>query len=263
MVPLVSHTFTRTTSISMNRSSMASPSTTRSGTLPSEALTRSSSARSCTTVAIVSMWELRRLRSTELGMTTPSSTANTTDDPRPKRAARPTPPSTSHSVRKPERKRAQNDGRSPVWGRVSHAMPALLPLDRRRGLGRHVVGDPVDPGDLVDDPGGDALQHLVREPGPVGGHGVLRRDRPHDQRVGVGALVTLYPHRADRRKHPKGLPDLPVEPGAPDLLENHGIGAPEDFEAFRGDLTDDPHGESGSGEGLPPHDLLGKAQFLP
>jgi hypothetical protein len=43
-----------------------------------------------------------------------------------------------------------------------------LPLDRARGLGGDVVGDPVDAGDLADDPGRDALQHLPGEAGEVG-----------------------------------------------------------------------------------------------
>src|SRR6478752_6845309 len=72
-----------------------------------------------------------------------------------------------------------------------------LPLDRARRLGGDVDRDPVDLADLVGDPGRDLLQHLVGQPRPVGGHGVLRGHRAQHHRVAVGAPVTLHSHRTD------------------------------------------------------------------
>src|SRR5713226_8808593 len=54
----------------------------------------------------------------------------------------------------------------------------LLPLDRARGLGGDVEDDPVDALDLVDDAVGDLAQEIVRQPGPVRGHGVLAHHGP-------------------------------------------------------------------------------------
>ena len=63
--------------------------------------------------------------------------------------------------------------------------------------------------------------------GPVGGHGVLGRDRPHDDRVAVGALVAHDADRADVGQHGEGLPDLPLEAGPLDLLAHDGVGVLE------------------------------------
>ena len=49
-----------------------------------------------------------------------------------------------------------------------------LPFDRRRRLRADVVDDPVDAGDLIDDPRRDLAEDVVRELGPVGGHPVLQ-----------------------------------------------------------------------------------------
>ena len=61
-----------------------------------------------------------------------------------------------------------------------------LPLYCGGGLGRDVVADAVDALDLVDDAGGNAVQHVVGDAGPVGGHEVRRGDGPEGQGVVVG-----------------------------------------------------------------------------
>src|SRR4051812_26014062 len=53
---------------------------------------------------------------------------------------------------------------------------ASLPLDRPRGLARHVVDDAVDPLHGIDDARGGSGEDLVRKAGPVGRHEVVGLD---------------------------------------------------------------------------------------
>src|SRR5260221_5252561 len=71
---------------------------------------------------------------------------------------------------------------------------ASLPFNRAGRLRSDVVRHPVDARNLVDDARRDALEHLVRQPGPVGRHGVVGGDGPADDRVRVGTVVA---HHAD------------------------------------------------------------------
>ena len=138
-----------------------------------------------------------------------------------------------------------------------------LPLDGARGLAGDVEGDPVDLADLVGDAGGDALQHVVRQPGPVGGHGVLGGDRAEHDGVAVGAAVALDADRADvGEQHDRHLPDVAVEAGAGELLAGDGVGLAQDVEALAGDLADDPDAEAGPGERLAPHHRGREAELL-
>src|SRR5689334_22243934 len=59
--------------------------------------------------------------------------------------------------------------------------PESFPLDRAGRLGRHVVDDPIDAADLVDDPGGRLAEHVPGELEEVGGHAVGRGDRAQGQ----------------------------------------------------------------------------------
>ena len=70
----------------------------------------------------------------------------------------------------------------------------LFPLDRRRGFAGDVVADAVDAADFVDDADGDAVEHVVGDAGPVGGHEVAGIDGAQRQRVVVRPAVT---HDAD------------------------------------------------------------------
>src|SRR5580704_16023384 len=76
----------------------------------------------------------------------------------------------------------------------SRALGPSLPLDRARWLGGDVVGDAIHAGNLVDDAARDPFEHLVWQARPVRGHGVVARDSPNHDRVGVSALVS---HHAD------------------------------------------------------------------
>src|SRR5690606_37582482 len=80
-------------------------------------------------------------------------------------------------------------------GRLSRGCGSL-PLDGARGLAGDVQHHPVDLGHLVGDPAGDPGDQVVRQPGPVGGHGVLAGHRSQHHRVPVGAAVALHPDRA-------------------------------------------------------------------
>ena len=82
-----------------------------------------------------------------------------------------------------------------------------LPLDGAGGLAGDVVDHAVDAADLVDDAAADALEHLVGQRGPVGGHAVFRMHGAHGGGVGVGALVAHHAHAHHRQQHGKALPD--------------------------------------------------------
>src|SRR4029079_363624 len=90
----------------------------------------------------------------------------------------------------------------------------LLPLDGAGGLAGHVEHDAVDLAHLVRDPGRDAFEQVVRQPGPVGGHGVLGGHRPQHDRMPVRPPVALDADGAHvgEQDH-RALPDGPIEPG--------------------------------------------------
>src|SRR5204862_5540228 len=76
------------------------------------------------------------------------------------------------------------------------------------------------------------------------------------------ALVALHAHRADRRQDRERLPQLAVEPGAPDLLLEDRVGLAQDLEPLTRDLADDPDRQARPRERLAPDHPLGKAELL-
>src|SRR5919112_5207438 len=78
--------------------------------------------------------------------------------------------STSHSVR--GRMTTSTPRMRPRWSAGSRAFRSF-PLDRAGRLAGHVQHHAVDLCHLVGDPGGDAGQDVVGQPGPVRGHRVL------------------------------------------------------------------------------------------
>src|SRR4029079_2367388 len=78
----------------------------------------------------------------------------------------------------------------------------------------------------------------------------------------VGALVSLHADRADRGEHGEALPELAIEVGAPDLLEQDRIGPAEHRESLLRDVADDPDREPWAGEGLTPDHALRKAELF-
>src|SRR5712671_2005398 len=97
--------------------------------------------------------------------------------------------------------------------------PALLspslPLDRARRLAGDVIHHAVDALDLVDDAGRDVADELHVEGIEVRRHAVGR-------------------HRQDHRE---GLPDVVVEAGTADFLDEDVIGEPQNVELLARDLA--------------------------
>jgi hypothetical protein len=98
--------------------------------------------------------------------------------------------------------------------------------------------------------------------GPVGGHRVLGRDRPQDDRVAVRPAVALdadRPHVGEQ--HHRALPDVAVQAGGGELLAGDGVGLAQQVEPLLRHLADDPDAEARAGERLAPHDRLGQAEL--
>ena len=92
-----------------------------------------------------------------------------------------------------------------LWtGRFSDS--ASLPFNRRRGLGADVVHHPIDPFDLVNDPGRNSGQQIVGQMAPVGGHEVVGVHAPHREGIVVGAAVA---HHTDAL-HGQAAPRTPA-----------------------------------------------------
>src|SRR5947209_17034430 len=125
-----------------------------------------------------------------------------------------------------------NSGRNAASPALTRAPAPLFPLDRAGRLARDVEHDPPDGADLIDHPGGDLLQQVVGQPRPVGGHRIVARHGPDHDHVAVGARVALDSDRADIGEHAERLPELAVEPGAPDLVLEDGVGLAQDLQPF-------------------------------
>ena len=111
---------------------------------------------------------------------------------------------------------------------------ALLPLDRRGRLARHVEHDAVHAAHLVRDAARDAREERVRQARPVRGHAVLARHRTERDHAVVGARGLSQPlvvvdaqvarEKDDGRPHVISPPaamrtrDQPLRPGRPAAL---------------------------------------------
>ena len=102
----------------------------------------------------------------------------------------------------------------------------LFPLDGGGGLGGDIVDDTIDALHLVDDAGGDLVQHIVGDAGPVGSHEVAGGDGAERQGVIVGAAVAHDAHGAGIGEDGKVLVDVLVLAGGGDLLPVDGVGIP-------------------------------------
>src|SRR5699024_3135382 len=106
----------------------------------------------------------------------------------------------------------------------------LLPLDGSRWLGGDVDDHAVDVVDLVGDAGGDLLQHVVRNAGPVGGHGILGGHWAQHEWVAVGAAVALDSDGADiGKQYDWALPDVTVEASVGQLGTRNQVCLTQDF----------------------------------
>ena len=97
--------------------------------------------------------------------------------------------------------------------------------------------------------------------GPVGGHEVLRLDRPDGQDLVVGPSIPHHAHALHRQKDGESLRHLPHQPGPVELLQHDRVGLAERVEAGAGDVTQATDGESRAGERVPPDELLREPQL--
>lgn len=164
----------------------------------------------------------------------------------------------------------------------AEATALLKPLDRARGLGRDVVRDAVDAGNLVRDARRDFAENRGREVEPVlhygvgrkistqtrrivsrrthGGHEVVGGDGPEGDDLVVRALVTSDTDGLDREQSGKSLRDLVIEAGGPNLLDVNGVGLLKEGDLVARDGTDDADGKTRSGEGVAANEVLGNLQ---
>src|SRR5256712_5406332 len=148
-----------------------------------------------------------------------------------------------------------------VFSRRGKAAPPSLPLDRRRRLRRHVVADAVHAGHLVHDPRAHALEEVLRETRPVRRHEVLGRHGAERDERAVRAVVALHTDAAHRREDREGLRDGAIEVRRPQLLEEDGVRAAQGVELLAVDRADDADREPGTGERMPPEDVLGNTEL--
>ena len=176
--------------------------------------------------------------------------------------------------------RIPQGGASPVASRwpmrrvSTRVLPEPAPATTSRGLPRCTTAArcgrvspsssaaAVDPLDLVDEARGDALHQVVGQSGPVGRHGIVAGDGADDNGIGIGAPVAHHAHGADGRQHGEALPQLAVQAGPADLLDDDGIGVAQNLGPLPRDLPDDAHAQPGTGERLAPHDLVRQAELL-
>ena len=128
-----------------------------------------------------------------------------------------------------------------------------FPLYCGRGFGRDIVDDAVDALDLIDDAGRDSVQYVVGDSGPVGGHEVAGGDGTEGQGIVIGPAVAHDTHRPGVGEDGKILVDGGTQAGSGDLLPVNGIGVPQAVQLVLGQVSDDPDGQAGTGEGLTHH----------
>ena len=136
-----------------------------------------------------------------------------------------------------------------------------FPLYCGGGFGRDVIHDAVNALHLVDDAGGDLIQHIVGDSRPVGGHEIAGGDGPESQGVVVGPAITHDAHAAGVGEDSEILVHILVLAGLGDLVPEDEIGLAEGVGLLFGDLADDADGKAGTGEGLAGHQVLGQAQL--
>ena len=107
--------------------------------------------------------------------------------------------------------------KKPVFMRVC-AVSSVIPTQSSPAAYWYVIHNPVDPLHLVDDPHGDPVQHVVRDPSPVSRHEIIGGHRSEGQGVVVGPAIPHDPHRAGVGEHREVLAQALVLPGAGQLL---------------------------------------------
>src|SRR5215831_15618182 len=142
------------------------------------------------------------------------------------------------------------------------SMTLLLPLDGTRRLGTDIVHDPIHALHFVDDTVGHSSQHFVGNFRPVCRHPVETRHGTDRNHMLVRSLVSHHTNRPDREQDGKGLPDVTIQPGGPDLLIHNRFCGPQDRQTLLCDSPEDSNREPWSWEWLPPDDVIRNIQFL-
>src|SRR5216684_7497495 len=131
-----------------------------------------------------------------------------------------------------------------------------LPLDGAGRFRGHVVDHAVDALDLVDDAGRGMRQERHVELIEIRGHAVGRSHGAQRDDVLIGAAVTHHADGLDRQDHRKRLPDVVVEPGAADLLDEDLVGKPQDLQLLAVDRTGTADREPRARERMPSDERL-------
>src|SRR5258708_38276593 len=142
--------------------------------------------------------------------------------------------------------------RAGLYEKVWQAFAVLLPVRsvgvmgdyRTYGLTiavRAVESEDAMTADWVRLPG-DVLERITGQAHPVRGHGVFGLDSAHGNGEAVGAIIAHHPHAAHREEHGKGLPNLLVEAGAADFIDNDIVRFPECYQTFSRHLANYPYG---------------------
>ena len=114
----------------------------------------------------------------------------------------------------------------------------------------HLVGDAV----------ADSSQDIVGDARPIGSHKVIRGNGTNGHQMIVGAMIAHYTHRLDTGKHAEELGHLFLVPILGHLVPQDPIRLLQHLDLIRSDLAQDSHAQTGAGERLAPHQLLGNAQ---
>ena len=140
-------------------------------------------------------------------------------------------------------------------------LKTLFPLNGCRGLAGDVINDPVDALDLVDDAGGDLVQHVVGDAGPVGGHKVAGGDGAESQSVVIGPAVTHNAHGTHVGEHREILVHGALQMGLSDLVPENEVCQAQSVQLVLRHLADDPDGKARTRERLAHDQILRQAQL--
>lgn len=137
----------------------------------------------------------------------------------------------------------------------------LFPLDGCRRLGGDVVGYAVDAANFVDDLVRYFSQEVVGQMGPVGGHGVGRSHGAERHGTFVGAFVAHDAYALNRKEDGSCLPHFVIEVPVTEPLDEDMVGFLQDGNLFGGDVAEDTHCKSGTGEGMTGDEAFWHSEF--
>ena len=137
----------------------------------------------------------------------------------------------------------------------------LFPLNRRRRLACYIIHHPVHAGDLVYDAGADAVEDVVGDAGPVGGHKVRGCDAPEGQGVVICPAVAHDAHGAHVRQDREILVHRLLKVGLRYLVPEDEVGLAEGVQLLLRDVANDPYCKPRPRERLAHDQILRQAQL--